>query len=131
MATAAVIGSGVWLAKGVHQHVWNWSTTATGAGNPINNPMLPDKTVQIWYPTSGATPISHIVIEGSNATGLPAAELGATEWFTLTSPTDGDLDTPNALNGSGALKIIRENPRWIRPRVSSITGAAKVIIISR
>ena len=127
MATAAVVGSTVALSKGVYKTEWNWTSTATGGSNPMNAPHLPEKTVQVHGPTGGDT---SVIIQGSNV--LAAISLRPLPPIvpTLTTPTDGELTLAGALN-SGSLRVIRENPRYIRSQVSSVTGACKVVIISR
>ncbi len=130
MATADVIGATKALARGVYQTVWSWTSTATGASNPMSCHAYPDKTVQAFHPTGGT---SRIVIEGSNVTAaLNGADIGsASDWTVLTTPTDGLLQVAGAFVNSGDIKVIRENPRWIRGRASTVTGNIKVIIIAR
>ena len=127
MATAAVLGSTVALSKGVYKTEWNWTTTASGGSNPMNAPHLPEKTVQVHGPTGGDT---SVIIQGSNVSAVPPTGVGASEWTTLTTPTDGELTLAGALN-SGSLRVIRENPRYIRSQVSSVTEVVKVVVISR
>lgn len=130
MATANVLGSTKAIARGVYQTVWDWTATATGSSNPMSAHRFPDKTVQVFHPTGGT---SRIVIEGSNVTAaLNGADVGsASDWTVLTTPTDGLLQVAGALINSGDIKVIRENPRWIRGRASTVTGDIKVVIIAR
>ena len=111
MATAAVLADTRAISKGVYQTNWNWSTTATGFGNPLNAPALAEKTVQMWFPT-GAGFTSNIDLLGSNATAYPATGVGATELFTLTGPTGGLIGTTSGggdVRNSGTLIVISEN----------------------
>jgi hypothetical protein len=124
-AVAALLGSGDYIVKGVHQIEWN--ATVSGRGNPLSAANMPDKTMTInGVTTAGGS--SRIILEGTNDDPLSAT----TAWQTLTSPTDGDMDF-TGLPTTGFVKAIRENPRYIRPFFQIVTtnSTLNVIIISR
>ena len=108
-APAALITNGKYISKGVYS--MGWSATVAGVGNPMYAAALPDKTFQLQGPTGGT---SNIVIEGTNGSTVSTAT-----WITLTTPTDGLIDFTN-VTGS-ILKVIRENPRMIRPNFVTVT----------
>ena len=127
MATVAVLAETKAIAKGVYLTEGDWSTTATGHGSVLNAPMLSNKTLQVLYPTGGT---SRFVLEGSNVSFVPVTDTGATEWYTLTNVTGGSISATIGATNAGNFNVIRENPRFIRPRVSTVTGAIKIRIIS-
>jgi hypothetical protein len=111
-ALAALLGKVEYIERGVA--VQEWSATISGVGNPLHAPHLPEKTVHIGAPTTLAG-TSRIIIEGSNGTAASTAT-----WLPLTTPTDGLLDFTSVTAG-GQLKVIRENPRMIRPHFHTVT----------
>ena len=125
-AIVALLGSGSFIAKGVHQQTWN--ATVSGRGNPLSAANMPDKTVTIGGATTAAG-TSKVIIEGTNE---PYATTPTALWQTLTSPTDGDLDF-TALATTIVVRAIRESPRFIRPHFDTVTTGStlQVIIISR
>lgn len=125
-AVAALLGSGDYISRGVHQQTW--SATISGRGNPISNASLPDKTVSIAGATTAAG-TSRVIIEGTNE-AWPTTPTAV--WQTLTSPTDGNMNF-TTLATTMIVRAIRENPRFIRPNFDTVTGGStlQVIIISR
>lgn len=71
----------------------------------------PDKTVQVAGTFSGAT----VALEGSN---------DGTNWFILTDP----LGVPVTFTATG-LRIIIENPLYVRPKVTGGAGGTDVTVI--
>jgi hypothetical protein len=124
-ALTALLGSGDYIARGVHQHTWN--ATVSGRGNPLSGAHLPDKTFTLNGATTAAG-TSRVSLEGTN----DATIVATTVWSTLTSPTDGDLDF-TSLPTTGFVRAIRENPRYIRPFFQVVTTGStlNVIVISR
>jgi len=127
MATAVILAATKDISKGVYMTQWNWTTTATGHGSYLNAPMLPEKTFQADYVTGGT---SRFVLEGTNVSAIPVTDVGATEWITLTNPTGGEMSATVAFLTPGSMHLIRENPRFMRIRVSTVTAAMRFRIIS-
>ena len=115
-AIASLLADTVAISRGVY--LTEWSATASGVGNPLSAPDFPDKTVQLQGPTGGT---SRIILEGTNG-----ALASTATWIVLTTPTDGDIDFTNVTGG--VLKIIRENPRMIRPRFETVTSGKTLIV---
>lgn len=127
MASTAYLAAGKFVSKNVYEMRWVNTAGTTGAGHPLDAPNLPDKTLFIQGPTTGAG-TSRVVIEGTSVTGAPSV----VPWTTLTSPTDGQLDF-TALPTTAIVRVIRENPLRIRPRYHTVTGGAiiPVVIVCR
>jgi hypothetical protein len=125
-AIAALLGTVEYVQKGVAQ--MTWGATISGVGNSFDAPHLPEKTLFISPPTSaGGT--SRVIIEGSNVSTVTGA---INVFTTLTSPTDGQLDF-SAIPAAGIIRVIRENPRVIRPRFETVTAGEdlQVMIVAR
>ncbi len=112
MATAVVMAEHKMIAKGVMAITWKWTATVTGFGSTLNAPNLPDKTVQVLGPTGGTTSIR---IMGSNAT-TPTGS-----YSLLQDDQNTALSFTNA-SGEGEIEVVMQNPRWIRPYASTVTG---------
>jgi|6_EtaG_2_1085325.scaffolds.fasta_scaffold03487_7 hypothetical protein len=121
-AIAALLGSCSYVQRGVLK--MEWTATVSGVGNFLDAPHLPDKTVHIKAPST-ISGTSRIIIEGTN--GAPSDG----PWTTLTTPTDGLLDYVGIV--TSMMKVIRENPLYIRPRYETVTAgeSLNVVIISR
>jgi len=91
---------------------WESITTSNADGNWVQIPDYPDKTVQIVgnFGTGGT-----LDIEGSND-GVNASTLTDTRGNTVSRT-------------AAYLGMIAENPRYIRPKLSSGTGAVDLDII--
>ncbi len=107
------------LSRGSHR--WEWNTILnTDTGAPLDSdgggPSFADKTVHVKGNFSGP---ATLVIEGSND--------GVT-WVTLTDPGGTALSFT-----AEDLKVILENPREIRPRVTAGDGSTDldVFIVGR
>ncbi len=125
-AVLALVGTGSYVSKTVHEQ--SWTATVSGRGNFLDAANLPDKTVQIGGPSTAAG-TSRIIIEGTNESWptTPTAR-----WSTLTSPTDGVFDF-TAMATTAIIRTLRENPRYIRPFFQVVTAGEtlRVTIISR
>lgn len=113
-------GSGSWIARGVHRHAWTGVTNGDH-GFALSAPHLPDKTIYVGgtVGTGGG-----VGIYGSNATG----------------PTNGPFEILHDPQGnnltftvSGVVEQLLENPRFIRPFVTSgdASTSFNIIIVSR
>jgi hypothetical protein len=125
-AIAPLLGTVEYIYKGVAE--MKWGATISGVGNSFDAPHLPEKTVHIKAPTTaGGT--TRVIIEGTNATTVTGADA---VFQTLTSPTDGLLDF-TTIAAAGILRVIRENPRFIRPRFETVTAGEnlQVRIVAR
>lgn len=123
-STAAITSfSGSWLAKGVYES--KWTATVSGAGIAESAVFLPDKTV--YLAGLASTNTSAITLEGSNAT----TPTGTYYSLRHPIPTVGPGDTGNVLEGlvTGGVFQLYENPRWIRPRATTVTSGASVSVI--
>lgn len=110
-AVAALLAEVKSLTKGVYFQ--EWTATVSGVGNPLHAAHLPDKTVYIGAVTTGSG-TSRVYVEGTNGAAASTAT-----WATLTTPTDGLIDFTGVSTPS--IKIIRENPRMIRPVFLTVT----------
>jgi hypothetical protein len=104
-ATITVMEDGVVLVK------WLGITEAD-TGTPVNLARFPDRTVQVLgdFTTSGA-----ITLEGSN---------DGTNYATLTDP-QGDA----IVITSQGLRLIAENPLYIRPRATAGSSVSMDVYI--
>lgn len=86
--------------------------TEADTGRAVQMARFPDRTVHVSgdFTTSGA-----LVIEGSN---------DGTNYFTLTDPTGASLSFTAA-----GMKLIVENPLYIRPRATAGTAVAMDVYI--
>lgn len=101
--TRTETGGGGWL------YTWNL-TTADHTGDAVEVPGGPDKTIQFVASTGGSATAT---IEGSN---------DGTNYLSLTDP-QGNAISPT----DDAMELVVENPRYIRPRLSTVgTGAVWV-----
>lgn len=113
-------GSGKWIAKGIHRHTWS-GVTKSDHGFALSAPMLPDKTVYV----GGTVGVGGgVALYGSNASGPTIGN-----YEKLHDPQGNDL----AFTVSGAFEAILENPRYIRPLVSSgdANTSFTIAIVSR
>jgi hypothetical protein len=93
--------------------ITSWlAVTEADTGAAVSMARFPDRTVQVSgdFTTSGAC-----VIEGSN---------DGTNYFTLTDPTGAALSFTAA-----GMKLIVENPLYIRPRATAGTAVAMNVYI--
>jgi hypothetical protein len=120
-AIAALLGSGLYISKGVFQQTWN--ATISGRGNPMSAAQFPDKQIQIQGPTGGT---SRVIIEGTNGS-VPSTAT----WITMQTVTDGALDFTNVTGG--LMFQPRGNPLLIRPFFQVVTTGltASVIIVAK
>jgi hypothetical protein len=105
--------------KGCHKIVWETLTTTNTLGTGVQLPVSNDKTVSA-VGTFGAALI--FAIEGSNdsTNGTDGT------WYNLADPQG----TVIALNVTGEMEVVLENPLWIRPnRVSGGDGSSDVDVI--
>lgn len=94
-------------------NLYTWYAMANGdSGAPIRVPHFPGKTLQITG-TFGVG--GNVVIEGSN---------DGTNWATLTDLAGAALGTIT----SAGIKTVRENPWYIRPRVSAGDGTTSLVV---
>ncbi len=120
-ALATMLAECTAIAKGVYRQKWSAGVVASGnVGNPMVAPNLPDKTVYIEGPSTAAG-TTRIIIEGTNG-----AVVSTATWTTLTTPTDGALDFSGVT--AARIKVIRENPRMIRPRFPVVTAGETVSV---
>lgn len=90
---------------------WEAITTTDHTGDGFSNPGAPDRTVQAFGTWDGAT----LIIEGSNdGTNWSQCYDAAGDLFSLTA--DG-------------IKALRENPLFIRPRLSVVGSSADVDVL--
>jgi len=108
-----------YITRGVA--VQEWGATVSGVGLPMHAAHLPEKTVHISPPSTLAG-TSRIIIEGSNGSAASTAT-----WVPLTTPTDGLLDF-TAVTTGGQMKVIRENPRMIRPHFETVTTGETLVV---
>jgi hypothetical protein len=108
------------MKKG-HKIVWETLTTTNPTGIGIRNPIEGDKTVQVTGNFAGSASLG---IQGSNDSTDGADGV----WFSLEGPGDSAL----AFTAAGG-DVIKENPAWIRPNMSSGNGSSDldVTIVSR
>lgn len=105
------------VSRGVVVATWSFTTPASGdVGSAFDGAGYPDKTVAIEGLASTNT--SAVLIEGVNiATGT---------YDTLNNPQDSALTFLD-----NQVEVILENPRFIRPRITTATtsqGAVTVVI---
>lgn len=114
MAVGCVITN---INKGVVVGTWSAIKQAAGStgGLPFDGPYYVNKSVQTRG-TQGGT--STIIIEGSNA---PTA---TGPYGTLTSASGAAL----SFTAVQRPLQIRENPRWIRPRLSTASGTTNLTV---
>jgi hypothetical protein len=97
-----------------HVILWETLNTTNPTGVGIKNPFEGDKTVQCIGNFAGS---ASIAIQGSNdsTTGSDGT------WFSLEGPGDSVL----AFTAAGG-DVIKENPIWIRPLLSSGNGSTDI-----
>ena len=108
----AFTGTVSYVRKGVAR--MTWTATVSGTGNPIDASHLPDKTLYLYGPTGGTTGVT---IEGA---------------YALTGPYWSLHDVNGALLEAlvtGLVAAIQENPPFIRPRATTVTGGIVTISI--
>ena len=107
-------GTSTWLARGVLQTTWDFQFGTATLGTSLDAPMLPDKAVTVRGLNFGCGATWQI--EGSDIGGT-----GAGAFFILSHPHTAS----GSLTGStGDCLQILENPRFIRPRFTSLTCGA-------
>ncbi len=112
---ATIQGSYPLKTRGVIQAMWEHLTETNADGSWLEAPDFPDKTVEVFgnFGTSGSVQIE----------------------------APGDGSTPLALNdsrGEGSpmaftaadVRVVNENPRKIRPRVTAGTGVDVTVVIT-
>ena len=104
------------LARGVVLCTWDAFTVSGDKGGNLDAMQYPDKDVQVVGLPAGTT---KIVIEGSNDDA---------NWSTLNDPQGNALEFT-----ADKHEQILENPRYIRPRLDTATGATspQILIVSR
>ena len=106
---ATINASHVWIAKGVLLSTWDALLASGDVGSNLDAARLPDKTVTVTGPTGGTTSVT---IEGSN---------DGTNFQALTEPQGG---TEIVFTSATEIWTILENPRYIRPRLDTVTSGA-------
>ena len=110
MATYVVAAVGSFLSDGITRHKWDWTTTATGFGEPVQ---LGNYT-ELWAQFSGVTGgTSRIILEG--------AMFSSGDWITLSSPTGLSLSFNDA--EPAVVYQVEQHLPFIRPKVSTVTSA--------
>ncbi len=109
MATVSAVLTGP-TNEGIVEVKWETLTTTNRPGSGVTLARFPDKTVQALG-TFGAS--ASIAVEGSNDDG--------TTWF----PCHDITNTVIALTAAGGALIV-ENPKQIRPNLSSGDGSTDV-----
>ena len=121
MATADISAFHDMIGKGVCQMEWSFAGV-TGVGFAMNAQNMPDKTLHVRCDLfAGGT--TNVVIEGTNE-----ATPTTTRWKTLVDVHENSLDL-NTINATGILETILDNPRYIRPRVPTVTTAVTSPIV--
>lgn len=105
---ATISGSSYAIAKGVIRTRWGPFTATSDVGTPICSPQLPDKTARAWA-TGNLFFGADLIVEGSSASGSNYDQLTAASGAVLAFTTTDS-------------KVIQENPKWIRPRMTSATA---------
>jgi len=90
---------------------YEWALTDDETGATASVGAIADKTVQLSGTFNGAT----AVLQGS---------MDGTTWFTLNDSEGNPISTTTA-----TLRLITENPRYVRPVISGGTSAAIACII--
>ena len=96
-------------AKGVLKATWSAFTTLSDTGQLLNAPNYPDKT--FFANATGAFFLTGTVtIEGAMASGGP--------WIVM---NDSRGEGNNFTFTTTDVKVLNENPLWIRPRLTTAT----------
>lgn len=102
------------INRKVRKLFWETLTTTNPTGVGIRLPALGDKTVQATGNFAGSASIG---IQGSN----DSTDGSDGTWFSLEGPADSAL----AFTAAGG-DVIKENPLWIRPLLSSGNGSTDI-----